>query len=74
MKVSELIDLLSKLDPDARVVTPGFESGFEDIEHVRCGVLYRRKNPEWWDGDFNEDDGWNTKGEGMVMIYGSYRK
>jgi len=74
MKVSELIGFLSKLDPDARVVTPGFESGFEDIEHVRCSVLYRRKNPEWWDGEFNEDDRWSTKGEEIVLIYGTYRK
>lgn len=74
MNVRELIDLLSKLEPNARVVTPGFESGFEDIVHVQSGVLFRRKNSKWWDGDFNEDDRWNTKGEEMVMIYGTYRK
>ncbi len=74
MKVGELIDFLLKQDPNARVVTPGFESGFEDIKHVKRGVLFRRKNPQWWDGDFNEDDSWNTEGETMVMIYGSCRK
>ncbi|MBH3384685.1 hypothetical protein I5S53_12010 [Pseudomonas juntendi] len=74
MNVRELIDLLSKLEPNARVVTPAFESGFENIEHVRCKVLFPRKNPQWWDGDFNEDDSWNTEGEEVVMIYGTYRK
>ncbi|MCK2116540.1 hypothetical protein MYW52_13610 [Pseudomonas juntendi] len=74
MKVSELINLLSTQDPNARVVTPGFESGFEDIKHVKRGVLFRRKNPQWWDGAFNEDNNWNSEGEDMVMIYGSYRK
>ncbi|KJZ67238.1 hypothetical protein [Pseudomonas fluorescens] len=74
MNVEELIYLLSKQDPKTRVVTAGYENGFEDVEHVRFGILFRRKNQEWWDGTYDEDNHWKAAPEEVVMIYGSYRK
>lgn len=74
MNVEELMYLLSKQDLKTRVVTAGYENGFEDVEHVRFGILFRNKNPDWWDGTFSEDDPGKAKGEEVVMIYGSYRK
>lgn len=74
MNVEELMYLLSKQDPKTRVVTAGYENGFEDVEHVRFGILFRTKNPQWWDGTFSEDDPGKAVPEEVVMIYGSYRK
>ena len=57
MNVKELIETLSKLDPELRVVTKGYERGYDDIEWpvnqdspliINLGL---NVNPEWYYGN-----------------------
>jgi hypothetical protein len=41
MKVSELINLLSDLNPDAEVVIQGYEGGWSSANHISRGILTR---------------------------------
>ena len=52
MKVKELIDLLSRIDPDLDVYRPGYEGGYEDVNNIRFEDMVRNYNPEdeWWYG------------------------
>ena len=51
MIVSELIELLQKYKPEARVLGRGYESGYNDVEFRILGVV---KNPDdaWYEGDY----------------------
>jgi hypothetical protein len=57
MNVKELIETLSKLDPELRVVTKGYERGYDDIKLpvnqdspliINIGL---NVNPEWYYGN-----------------------
>lgn len=64
MKVSELISVLSELDPDLRVMTPGFdECGYDLISRPKIkSVSWRRTALHG--GDYDHD----PSGENVVMI------
>lgn len=54
--VGELIEALSKLDPNTRVFTHGYEGGWDDVHLPTKGFLVHdislnvRKQEEWWFG------------------------
>ena len=58
MKVSELINLLSDLNPDAEVVISGYEGGWSSANHISRGILTRNVNSAWYYGphEFEESD------------------
>jgi hypothetical protein len=58
MKVSDLINLLSELNPDAEVVIPGYEGGWTSANHISRGILTRNVNSAWYYGshEFAESD------------------
>jgi hypothetical protein len=58
MKVSELINRLSDLNPDAEVVIQGYEGGWTSVNHISRGILTRNVNSAWYYGshEFAESD------------------
>ena len=58
MKVSDLINRLSELNPDAEVVIPGYEGGWTSANHISRGILTRNVYSAWYCGphEFAESD------------------
>ena len=59
MKIKELIEKLSNLDPDLDVYRPGYEGGYEDIDSVFVVDIIRNyysKEEEWWIGPHESVD------------------
>ena len=55
MKVKELIDHLQTLDPELRIFTKGYESGFDDIViEPTTSHFELYKETEWYYGPHNK--------------------
>lgn len=51
MKVKELIQKLSELDPELHIFTQGYEGGFKDIDSSLPQIdVYLNVHEEWWYG------------------------
>lgn len=58
MTVAELIKHLSQMPPDQRVVSRGYETGFDEVIEIESMKLVRvTGETEEWDGNFEKDDG-----------------
>ena len=63
MKVSELIEALSEVDPDLPVYVRGYEDGVDDVTAVQPVTVVRDVWPDtWYYGDHSTDD---RRGEGQ---------
>lgn len=63
MKVKQLIDKLSSLDPDMDVYIQGYEDGLEDLENIGLYGVIRDLNDTksfWWVGAHEYDSGGKT--------------
>lgn len=54
MTASELIALLSAHPADMQVLVEGYETGFDDIRHVKQKNVERYRHAQEWDGEFTE--------------------
>ena len=54
MKIKELIEILSKQDPNLNVVINGYEDGFDDISTLEVIKIKRNANTEWYYGSHAE--------------------
>jgi hypothetical protein len=57
MNVKELIEILSKQDPEKRIVVDGYEGGFDELDEIKykCITPNPDKNDDkWWLGEFEE--------------------
>jgi hypothetical protein len=58
MKVKELIEILSKEDPEKRIVVNGYEDGFDELDKIFYVCITpnpdKTKNDKWWLGEFEE--------------------
>jgi hypothetical protein len=56
MKVKELIERLTKEDPEMRVVVKGYECGYDELEElIKVGITKNnKKEDKWWEGEFHE--------------------
>jgi hypothetical protein len=58
MKVKELIEKLSKENPEMRVVVDGYETGYDEPDMI-CLVSIKpnpKSETKTWEGDFDETD------------------
>lgn len=62
MVVSELIEILQKLDPDLRVFVEGYELGFDDIKISDVSNFSLHLNEEWYYGPHVKDKNGTIKG------------
>lgn len=62
MVVSELIEILQKLDPDLRVFVEGYESGFDDIKISDETNFSLYINEDWYYGPHEKDKNGTIKG------------
>lgn len=71
MKVKELIEKLSKQDPEMRVVVDGYETGFDEINRI-CLVkmiLNPNKGEKHWEGEFDEVVGTSISEDIEIGLY-----
>lgn len=50
MKVKDLIEKLSKLDPELMLVKSGYEGGMTDVTGLGLCRVRLNVNKEWWQG------------------------
>ena len=70
MKVSELIEHLRTLPPDLPILVEGYESGWDDVDHLREAGIARPHKVHRWDGEYREADERNMPGTPAVLIVG----
>ena len=74
MTVKELIEKLQTLDPDLRVLTSGYEGGFNDIDISKPETFCLNVNTEWYYGPHeisthvHEEDRPNYKLEKGIVL------
>lgn len=71
MVVSELIEILQKLDPDLRVFVEGYESGFNDIKISDETNFSLYINKDWYYGPHEKDKNGTIKG---IVLEGARNK
>jgi hypothetical protein len=56
MKIKELIEILSKKNPDMRVVVSGYESGYDELDSIQEVEITANPDADikTWEGDFDE--------------------
>jgi hypothetical protein len=54
MTVKELIEFLSKEDPDMEVVVDGYEGGFCPVGLIHRQFVKEDPNPEWYYGKYEQ--------------------
>ena len=52
MTVKELIELLSKEDPNKLVLVTGYEGGFDPLKEVLQIKVKPEQDVSWWDGEY----------------------
>ncbi len=65
MKVKELIEVLSKHDPEAMAVVRGYEGGLDEVNHVSACKVLLNVNDQWYYGK-HEDCDVKTIGKGKA--------
>ena len=71
MKVYDLIRVLSKLNPEARVVIEGWEGvGYNDILSLEEKKIMLDVNKNWWDGRHEEAEEEEDEDEDAVLLKG----
>jgi hypothetical protein len=54
MTVKELIELLSKENPDKLVLVTGYEGGYDPLKEVRQIKVKLGSSENWWDGEYED--------------------
>jgi hypothetical protein len=57
MTVKELIEYLSKENPDTEVVVSGYESGFDSINTIFKKHVREVSDKNWYDGYYEQSQG-----------------
>lgn len=61
MTARELIEILQKYPPDERVITRGYEGGYEDVEEVKELEIVLDVNKESWMGPHDSHPWWQDR-------------
>lgn len=65
MTVKELIDYLSKENPDIEVLVDGYEEGFDPIGHIHHKFVKPHSDPAWYYGKYEEGTGSSSR---LVLV------
>lgn len=64
MKVKELIEELSKVDPEAMVIVRGYEDGYDEVDHVGDSKpIALNVHKEWYYGKHDDVGSYATEGK-----------
>lgn len=61
MTVKELIDYLSKENPDIDVLVDGYEGDYDPIGHIHHKLVKPHSNPAWYYGKYEEGTGSSSR-------------
>ncbi len=67
MTIKELINQLSDLPGDSRVLVQGYEGGYDDISDIRSLLVQKQVEPAWYYGEYSSSEG---QGEQAVLLFG----
>ena len=70
MTVEELMDELTKLPADRRVVVQGYEDGFDDVSAIEPVLIEKNPSDAWYYGRFASV---SKDGEEAVLLFGRTR-
>lgn len=73
MTVEELMEQLKNLPAETPVLVEGYETGYDDIVELRPLEVFRYRNAQEWDGEYqtkNEHSGQGSKVAPAVAILG----
>lgn len=62
MTVQELIEQLKALPPETPVLVEGYETGYDDIVNLKPQEVFRYRNAQEWDGEYQILDKFSVKG------------
>jgi hypothetical protein len=58
MNVKQLIEILSKEDPEKRIIVDGYEGGFDELDEIKYKCITpnpdKTKEDLWYLGEFEE--------------------
>jgi hypothetical protein len=66
MKVKQLIEKLSKQDPEKRVVVRSYEEGYDEINEFLIVPVEVTKDKKWWEGEFSYSS--STEAEKVLQL------
>ena len=73
MKVKELIETLSQLDPELMVVIRGYEGGVDEIKNYKLCNIWLNANDEWYYGrheSLSDDQLVEVKDRNLTIVKG----
>jgi len=73
MTAEELMAQLKELPPETPVLVEGYETGYDDIVELRPLEVFRYRNAQEWDGEYqtkNEHSGQGSKAVPAAAILG----
>jgi len=70
MTAKQLIDFLSKLEPDTRIFTRGYEGRFEDIKPFKVEKFVLDVNSEWYYGSHARLSSFDEKPKDKIIVKG----
>lgn len=53
MNIEQLIKTLNNYPPDMKVVTDGYEGGYNDVEEAEVVNVQIRPDAQWYDGKYD---------------------
>jgi hypothetical protein len=68
MTVAELIELLKAHPADARVVTHGYEGGYDDVLHAVLQPVRADPNHQWYYGKLTEPEEGQVPEEVAILL------
>lgn len=69
MTVAQLIEKLSQHPPDAHVIVPGYEGGYEDVTDIEPTKIKLNVHDEWYYGPHDDAKGdGNDADETAILI------
>ena len=63
MTVAELMEALTTMPPDAIVLQRGYETGCDIVRDAQLKTVYKRSQPEHWNGEYETDSYWATSSQ-----------
>lgn len=56
MTTAELIQQLQAYPPDMKVITEGYEEGYDDVVEVKLVKIKKTEKPKWYVGAYDNSD------------------
>ena len=73
MKIKDLVKELNNLNPDSQILVQGYESGYDDIVSLKEIKIFKKRNANNWDGEYDDAENRKKNVIKSVIIFGNRR-